>query len=195
MAVYSVTLFINGNDDPAHIGPPVGWSESYHFDAADQAAAQLKGELLVTARSLALPDRYLIVYARASNLAIKGDAIPLFAGVPVAGQIAVTGDILPPQCAVLVTFFDAAFTTQAPRLFRGLSEADSLSGGYTLAGPVTTALDTFWDELVANSVGVAFRANPAAPWTIKPYASFISSTRHRSRQTGRPFGLLRGRHT
>lgn len=182
---WKATFFIT------HGGTNTGWSETHYINAASIGAAQVALGSVMTSRMSILNNKYSLVYARLSDMSIKGDGYVTTSIMPMVGtHVPVTPDGGQPGSCIVIRYTDGA-GHRVMRHLHGIPEENILDGIVILTTPFATALSAHFSTLISNTF---FRRKKA----IAPFVEFVPisgiSTRYATvKKVGRPFGLLRGR--
>ena len=171
-----------------------GWSESTYHSATDINEAATFIVNIVAKRADMLDSHFSIIYARVSDVAVKGDSLVSATQVfPVVGTLLTSGDQLEANTALNVELFNSASIKN--RLFiRGLNSG--VVKGREYLGPVnfTTAFTAWSAQQLTNGSQCRHRTSVGPPpvYTYVDTATFsvVGAT---ARKPGRPFGLPVGR--
>lgn len=176
-----------------------GFSEEYLLHE-DLSVPEIAGSLggLLTARRAMLPTGYFVDYVRVNHPHDSRTLLPYTGTPPVPMEGTLAGSS-PERVEVgaLVTLFTESGRV-AKRVFRGIAENSVGDDGTLILGTdYTDALGTFLDLLTGGSFGLVnvkeTASTPPIPaYTFASYTSF-QLRKSTTRDTGRPFGLRRGR--
>lgn len=176
-----------------------GFSEEYLIHEA-LSLPEIDGALggLIAARRPLLPATYTLDYVRVNYPHDSRTLLP-YTGTPPVPCAGTFSAVSPERVEVgaLVTFFTVSGRV-AKRIFRGVGE-DSVAddGTIVLGTDWTDALGAFCDYLTGGSFGLinpkeTSSTPPIPAYTFAAYTAF-QLRRSTTRDTGRPFGLRRGR--
>jgi len=171
-----------------------GWSEGFYMIATNIAAAQTQLDTLVSQRTGFLSADSSIIYARVSDVAIKGDSLLTTITLPAVGGYAPAGtSALEANSALMVELF--ASSVLKNRIFlRGMRSDTIIGRSYEPPTGFLTDLNTWITAMLAAGVAVRHRTAIGPPPTYS-YTSVtsISAVKATARKPGRPFGLVVGR--
>ena len=173
-----------------------GWSEGGYLAALDLPTAASSLDTIITARKALLDPNFSMIYARVSDVAVKGDSLPPASTVmPVQGTYAGVGTTLEANTALNVLLF--ADPSKKNRIFmRGLNGKVVAGREYLAPSDWDTAF-TAWVSAL-STVGEQVRHRTAiGPPPTYAYAVMASSVviGATARKPGRPFGLPVGRRS
>jgi|SRR5215813_170346 len=183
------TLFWDSTDSE-------GWSESFYMTAADITAARSAMDTVIANRLDLAFTTFRLVYARVSDVAIKGDSLVSALNYPLFGTYAPTGPgivALEANCALDCQLF-ATSAIKNRTFLRGLS-SDVINGRAYMAPSGWDANFTVWaTSMISHTVVARHRISVGPPptynYTAVTALHIIGAT---ARKPGRPFGLPRGR--
>jgi hypothetical protein len=171
-----------------------GWSESVYLSATDLIAAQTAMDTLLPLRAALLASTEEIVYARVSDVTVKGDSLLTTVALPVPGTYSPVGaSLLEANTALLLVLF--ANPTQKNRIFlRGLRSDTIVGREYKAPSAFATALTGYKSGLIAANCMTRNRATIGPPPTYTYHVvTSIAVSKATARKPGRPFGLPLGR--
>jgi len=177
-----------------------GWSESFYLQGTDLAACKTIADTILT-QLLALRDpTQTMVWARVSDVAVKGDSLLLSGptAFPCAGTYTPGAGAknLEADSAIKLRL-NATASIKNLIFLRGLT-TDALTGrSYQPVTAFDTAFNNLLTQIVTTTpVYVRHRTSVGPPptysYTVINEAVVVGVT---SRKPGRPFGIVRGRRT
>lgn len=188
MANFRLTLFYKTTESE-------GWSEKYFVTASTITAAQSELDTLIP---LALAFRTVdveMIYARVSDVAIRGDSLTSLLTFPEPGTYTPGAGAhdLEANTALLVEFF-ASSVKKNHMFVRGLT-TDAVQGRTYNPAPGFASAITSWLTHVTTApyeLQNIITHGPPPTYSYTPVVSgaILGAT---ARKPGRPFGLLRGR--
>jgi hypothetical protein len=188
MAQYKGTIFFTAGTN--------GWTERYFMNGSSLGTASAALLSVIADRLPILHTACEIVAATISDIAIRGDSVPLI-GVSEAGTAVDTTGYLDVDNAVLVKWTVGVFSRNKTFL-RGIPNAQQSSGVYDPASPFTTNFAAWAGSVLANCFfAIPGALNPTPPpkyiYSYGPASDYTVNHRIARRKSGRPFGLPRGR--
>jgi hypothetical protein len=137
-----------------------------------------------------------IVAATISDIAIRGDSIPLI-GVAESGTFVDTTGYVDVDVALLIKWTVGVFSRNKT-FIRGLPNGQQLDGVYTPTSPYSALVFAYAGAVFANCFfPIPGALNPTPPpkylYSYGPASDFTVNHRLARRKSGRPFGLPRGR--
>lgn len=171
-----------------------GWSESFYCTAANLNAAQTLIDTFIPDAMDCRPASVACVYARVSDVAVRGDSLLSTLPFPVPGTYVLpTGATqMEPGAAVLVQLFASA-TVKGHWFFRG-GPSSILQGREFVTGTTWDAAFGLAAATLIASFQIRHKTSPGPP-PVYAYTNMTSVTPERgtTRRVGRPFGLPVGR--
>lgn len=171
-----------------------GWSESFYLSSATINNARTAMDTIIGARLALLADVHKLIYARVSDVAVKGDSLLTQNALPQFGTYPTTGvTVLEANTCVLAELFATSLIKN--RIFiRGIT-GDVVGGREYLAPSAwDTAFTTWGSVLLSNTAQARHRVSVGPPPTYS-YTNITSVfvDKATARKPGRPFDLPRGR--
>lgn len=171
-----------------------GWSEGIYLISTSIASAQTALDAFVPLRAAFLSADASIVYARVSDVAIKGDSLLTTLSLPVLGTYAPAGSSpLEANTAVLLEIFASSILKNRV-FFRGLRSDTVVGREFTPPVGFTTPVGAYLTSLMTSGLAVRHRTAigppPTYSYTLATSANTVKAT---ARKPGRPFGLPVGR--
>lgn len=170
-----------------------GWSDNFYVQAADLTGARTVLDSVIPDFMAMRPDTVRMTWARASDVAVRGDSLLSTVPFPVVGTYTLPAGAqqMEPGTAMLIQLFASA-TAKGHWFFRGgpnsiLSGRDYVTGT-TWDGTFTTILA----DIEANFLVRRKNATPPPTFNYLPITG-VTVQRGTTRKVGRPFGLPRGR--
>lgn len=187
MPTFKISYFFQTNDSE-------GWSENYYVQETDIQTAATFGAGNIAPRMALSPNNVSLIYARASDVAVKGDSLILPGTYPVVGTYTLsTGETpLEANSALMIRIFATALVKG--RVFlRGLSSGVIVGRDYGAPALFVTRLAAYFAGW-ATFAYVRHRTSKGPP----PVYTYVVSTSLlldgvSARKPGRPFGQPRGR--
>lgn len=182
------TIFFDSTDSE-------GWSEKFYLTGADLTTIRGFLDTILPLRLAMLHTSFRAVYARVSDVAVKGDSLLTTVALPAFGTYTPAAGItqLEANTAILAELFASPLIKN--RMFlRGLS-SDVVNGReYTGITGWETAFTAWGGGLIANGCVARHRTAIGPPPTYS-YTTIttVSTVKATARKPGRPFGLPVGR--
>jgi hypothetical protein len=172
-----------------------GWSESFYYTASDPTAAQTELDNLMTYLKPLRSSNFSIIYARISDVAIRGDSLPTTRLLPEAGTYTIpTGfQVLMANSALLIELFVSSIIKNRWFL-RGLA-GDKIKGREVLTSTTwDTAFSSLKTHMLAGTYLARHRLTKGPPPTYE-YLPIVNIFENQAtaRKPGRPFAIVRGR--
>jgi hypothetical protein len=171
-----------------------GWSDNFYITGTTLAQCLTAGDLIIPNFMAVRPNTVNMIYARYSDVSIRGDSLISQVGFPFTGTYTLGAGAkqMEPGAALLVQLFASA-TIKGHYYLRGVSN-ECLSGrDYDPTTAFTTAIGSLMSALV-GFVQIRHRVSVGPP-PVYNYTNLVTATPERgtTRRVGRPFGLPVGR--